>query len=79
MFLFTIISNHLCISLKYSNFAVELTLKTVFDMNIYAFMDSLKRISKIKNATLLLQSGYSGFGISFKDIDKEELDWTGNI
>ena len=53
--------------------------KTVFDMNIYAFMDSLKRISKIKNATLLLQSGYSGFGISFKDIDKEELDWTGNI
>lgn len=53
--------------------------KTVFDMNIYAFMDSLKRISKIKNATLLLQSGYSGFGISLKDIDKEELDWTGKI
>lgn len=53
--------------------------KTVFDMNIYAFMNSVKRIIKIKNADLLLSSGYSGFGISLKDINKEELDWTGRL
>ena len=52
---------------------------TVFDMNIYAFMDSVKRVSKIKNAQLLLQSGYSGFGIDLKDIDKKEIEWAGEI
>lgn len=52
---------------------------SVFDMKIGAFMDSVKRISKIKNAELLLQSGYSGFGISFKDIDKKQLDWLGEL
>lgn len=52
---------------------------TVFDMNIYAFMDSVKRVSKIKNAQLLLQSGYSGFGIDIKDIDKKEIEWAGDL
>ncbi len=51
----------------------------VWDMKINAFMDSVKRISKIKNAELLLQSGYSGFGISLKDIDKKQLDWLGEL
>ena len=41
----------------------------VWDMKINAFMDSVKRIGKIKNADLLLQSGYSGFGVNLKDID----------
>lgn len=53
--------------------------ENVWGMNIYAFMDSVKRIQKIKNAELLLQSGYSGYGISLKDIKKEELDWTGEL
>ena len=52
---------------------------TVFNMKIGAFMDSVKRISKIKSAELLLQSGYSGYGISFKDIDKKQLDWLGEL
>ena len=39
----------------------------VWDMKINAFMDSVKRISKIKNAELLLQSGYSGFGINLRN------------
>lgn len=52
---------------------------SVFNMKIGAFMDSVKRISKIKNAELLLQSGYSGYGISFKDIDKKQLDWLGEL
>ena len=52
---------------------------TVFDMNIYAFMNSVKRVLKIENARLLLQSGYSGFGIDLKDIDKKEIEWAGEI
>ncbi len=51
----------------------------VWDMKINAFMDSVKRISKIKNAELLLQSGYSGFGVNLKDVDKKQLDWLGEL
>lgn len=51
----------------------------VWDMKINAFMDSVKRISKIKNADLLLQSGYSGFGVNLKEIDKKQLDWLGGL
>lgn len=51
----------------------------VWDMKINAFMDSVKRIQSIKNANLLLQSAYSGFGINMKDIDKKQLDWLGEL
>ena len=52
----------------------------IWDMNIYAFMDSVKRISKIRNSTLLLQSGYSGFGIDLSKIkNKNELDFMGEL
>lgn len=51
----------------------------VWDMKINAFMDSVKRISKIKNSVVLLQSGYSGFGIDLKNIDKKQLDWLGEL
>lgn len=51
----------------------------VWDMKINAFMDSVKRINKIKNADLLLQSGYSGFGINLKEVDKKQLDWLGEL
>lgn len=51
----------------------------VWDMKIYAFMDSVKRISKMKNAELLLQSGYSGFGVNLKEISKKQLDWLGEL
>ncbi len=51
----------------------------VWDMKINAFMDSVKRITRIKNAELLLQSGYSGYGISLKDIDKKQLNWLGEL
>ena len=47
----------------------------VWDMKINAFMDSVKRIGKIKNAQLLLQSGYSGFGVNLKEINNKQLDW----
>lgn len=52
---------------------------TVFDMKIYPFMDSILRISKIKNSDLLLTSGYSGFGINLKDINKETINWMGEL
>ncbi len=52
---------------------------TVFDMKIGAFMDSVARVSKIKNAELLLQSGYSGFGIDLKKIDRETLNYMGEL
>lgn len=51
----------------------------VWDMKINAFMDSVKRVTKIKNANLLLQSGYSGFGINLKEIDKKQIDWQGEL
>jgi len=51
----------------------------VWDMKINAFMDSVKRISKIKNANLLLQSGYSGFGVNLKEISNRQLDWLGEL
>lgn len=53
----------------------------VWDMKINAFMDSVKRITKIKNVDLLLQSGYSGYGIDLSKIKnkKEQLDWFGEL
>lgn len=51
----------------------------VWNMKINAFMDSVKRITKIKNADLLLQSGYSGFGVNLKEISNKQLDWLGEL
>ena len=51
----------------------------VWDMKINAFMDSVKRIGKIKNAQLLLQSGYSGFGVNLKEVSQKQLDWLGEL
>ncbi len=53
--------------------------QTVWNMNIYAFMDSVRRIDRIRNSSLLLQSGYSGFGIDLKKIKKEELNYMGEL
>ena len=55
----------------------------VWDMKIYAFLDAVSRVQKIKNATLLLQSGYSGFGVDlskFSSSEKEKsLNWLGSL
>lgn len=52
---------------------------TVFNMNVVAFFDSVKRIQKIQKANLLLQSGYSGFGINLKDVRKQDTDMFGKL
>lgn len=50
----------------------------VWNMKINAFFDSIKRINKIQDSELLLQGAYSGFA-SLKSIDRNRLDWTGDI
>lgn len=51
---------------------------SIWNTKIYMFFDSIKRINKIQDATLLLQGAYSGFA-SLKGIDKTRLDWAGDI
>ena len=50
----------------------------IWNMNINAFFDNIKRANKIQDATLLLQGAYSGFA-SLKGVDKTRLEWTGDI
>ncbi len=55
----------------------------VWNMKINAFLDAVARVQKIKNAFLLLQSGYSGFGVDlnkFTASQKEKsLNWMGSL
>lgn len=51
----------------------------VWNLKIYSFFNSVKRITKIKNADLLLQSGYSGYGINLKEINNKQIDWLGEL
>lgn len=51
------------------------THENIWNMKINAFMDSVNRIRKIKNTDLLLQSGYSGFGIDLSKVNKKELNY----
>lgn len=50
----------------------------IWNMHINQFFDALRRISKIQDAELLLQGAYSGFA-SLKGIDKNRLDWAGDL
>ena len=50
----------------------------IWNTKIYMFFDSIKRINKIQDATLLLQGAYSGFA-SLKNISRERLDWMSEI
>lgn len=51
---------------------------SLWNTKIFMFFDSIKRINKIQDATLLLQGAYSGFA-SLKGVDKDRLDWAGEI
>lgn len=50
----------------------------IWNMKISAFFDNIKRINKIQDSQLLLQGAYSGFA-SLKGVDKDRLDWAGDI
>ena len=52
--------------------------ESLWNTKVYMFFDAIKRINKIQDATLLLQGAYSGFA-SLKGVDKERLDWAGEI
>ena len=52
--------------------------KNIWNMNINMFFDNIKRVNKIQDSQLLLQGAYSGF-TSLKGIDKNRLDWAGDI
>ena len=56
----------------------QLGSESIWNTKINMFFDSIKRINKIQDATLLLQGAYSGFA-SLKGVDKERLDWAGEI
>ena len=52
--------------------------ESLWNTKIYMFFDAIKRINRIQDATLLLQGAYSGFA-SLKGVDKDRLDWAGEI
>ena len=56
----------------------QLGSESIWNTKINMFFDSIKRINKIQDATLLLQGAYSGFA-SLKGVDKDRLDWAGEI
>ena len=51
---------------------------SIWNTKIFMFFDAIKRINKIQDATLLLQGAYSGFA-SLKGVNKDRLDWMGEI
>lgn len=50
----------------------------IWNMPVNMFFDNIKRANKIQDSQLLLQGAYSGFA-SLKEVDKNRLDWTGEI
>lgn len=50
----------------------------IWNTKVNMFFDAIKRINKIQDAELLLQGAYSGFA-SLKGVDKDRLDWAGEI
>lgn len=53
--------------------------KDICKMTIYELMYDVARSQKINNARLLTQSGYSGFGVDLKKIDKKELNYLSDL
>lgn len=52
--------------------------ETVWSLNIYQFMDSVKRIQKIKGVDNILFGIYTG-NVDQKKISKDALDWLGKM
>ncbi len=60
-----------CSEFKYNH-------ETVWNLNIYQFMDSVKRIQKIKDVNNVMHGIYSG-NVDSKKISKDTLNWLGDI
>lgn len=50
----------------------------IWNMGVAMLFDNIKRATKIQDANLLLQGAYSGFA-DLKGVDKNRLDWLGEI
>lgn len=53
------------------------SLEDVWNMKVFAFYDSIKRVQKIQGARALLAGIYAGT-IDQKKIDTDELNWMGD-
>ena len=51
---------------------------SVWSLPIYTFMDSVRRIQKIKNYNSLMQGVYSG-NVDSKKLNKDDLNWLGEL
>lgn len=51
---------------------------TVWQLPIYVFMDSVRRIQKLKNYTQVMQGVYAGT-IDLKSISQDSLNWMGSL
>jgi len=51
---------------------------TVWDLPIYTFMDSVRRIQKIKSYDSLMQGIYTG-NVDAKKLNKDDLNWLGEL
>lgn len=51
---------------------------TVWNLPIYVFMDSVKRIQKLKNYNQLMQGVYAGT-IDSKTLSQDSFDWMGSL
>lgn len=51
---------------------------TVWDLPIYVFMDSVKRIQKLKNYNQLMQGVYAGT-IDSKTLSQDSFNWMGSL
>jgi hypothetical protein len=52
--------------------------ETVWKLPIYTFLDSVRRIQKIKNYNLTMQGIYAG-NVDFSKVPKSDLDWMGEL
>lgn len=62
------------ISAMVNNAGFKYDVERVRDMKLFAFMDSVARISAINTSNLLLQGAYAG-KVDMKKVDKKSLDW----
>lgn len=51
---------------------------TVWDLPIYTFMDSVRRIQKLQNYNQTMQGVYAGT-IDFKSLSQDTLNWMGSL
>lgn len=56
----------------------QLGSNSIWNTKVNMFFDAIKRVNRIQDATFLLQGAYSGFA-SLKGVDKDRLDWAGEI